>query len=46
MEAIKNIKLVEAAREEAKKIVEKDMGLKNHPELSKIILDKEKAHME
>ncbi|MFO0744016.1 MAG: ATP-dependent DNA helicase RecG [Candidatus Paceibacterota bacterium] len=46
MEAIKNIKLVEAAREEAKKIVEKDMDLKNHPQLSKIILDKEKAHME
>lgn len=46
MEAIKNIKLVEAAREEAKKIVEKDIDLKNHPELSKIILDKEKVHME
>ncbi|MEI6352331.1 MAG: ATP-dependent DNA helicase RecG [Candidatus Nomurabacteria bacterium] len=46
MEAIKNLKLVEAAREEAKKIVMEDMELKNHPELAKIILDKEKAHME
>ena len=46
MEAIKNLKLVEAAREEAKKIVNEDKDLKNHPQLSKILLDKEKAHME
>ena len=46
MEAIKNIKLVEAAREEAKKIVKDDIELKNHAVLAKIILDKEKAHME
>jgi len=46
MEAIKNLKLVEAAREEAKKIVSEDKELKNHPLLSKILLDKEKAHME
>lgn len=46
MEAIKNLKLVEAAREEAKKIVAEDKDLKNHPQLSKILIDKEKAHME
>lgn len=46
MEAIKNLKLVEAAREEARKIITEDKYLKNHPHLSKILLEKEKAHME
>ena len=46
MEAIKNLKLVEIAREEAKKIVVKDLELKNYPLLKSIVGDKEKAHME
>ncbi|MBP9766082.1 MAG: ATP-dependent DNA helicase RecG [Candidatus Pacebacteria bacterium] len=46
MEAIKNLKLVEAAREEAKKIAKDDKDLKKHPLLSKILLEKEKVHME
>jgi ATP-dependent DNA helicase RecG len=46
MEAIKNIKLVEAAREEAKKIIELDKGLEKHPILREIIFVKEKVHME
>ena len=33
MEALKNIKLVEAARTEAARLVESDPELKNHPEL-------------
>ncbi|MDE2173535.1 MAG: DEAD/DEAH box helicase, partial [Patescibacteria group bacterium] len=33
MEALKNIKLVEAARTEAARLVAKDPGLKNHPAL-------------
>lgn len=37
MEAMKNIKMVEAAREEAKEITEKDSELKNHPEIKEII---------
>ena len=39
MEAIKNIKMVEAARTEAKKIIEKD-DLKNFPLLSKTLSEK------
>lgn len=46
MEAIKNIKLVEAARNKAKDIVEKDIELKDYPLLKNIVSDKEKAHME
>lgn len=46
MEAIKNVKLVEIAREEAKKIVTKDVELNSYPELKNIILDKSKVHME
>ena len=34
MEALKNIKLVEAARAEAAALVERDPELKNHPALS------------
>jgi ATP-dependent DNA helicase RecG len=37
MEAIKNIKMVEAARTEATKLIEKDKNLKAHPLLSKIL---------
>jgi ATP-dependent DNA helicase RecG len=37
MEAIKNIKMVEFARNEAQKIIENDPGLENFPELHSII---------
>jgi ATP-dependent DNA helicase RecG len=37
MEAMKNLKMVEAAREEAKEIVEKDSELKDHPTIAEII---------
>lgn len=40
MEAIKNIKMVEAARKEAFKIVERDENLEKHPKLKKILKEK------
>ncbi len=46
MEAIKNLKLVEIAREEAKKIVKGDADLEKHILLKNLIEEKEKAHME
>lgn len=46
MEAIKNLKLVEIAREEAKKIIKSDANLKKHILLKNLIEEKEKAHME
>lgn len=46
MEAIKNIKLVEAARKEAKEIVEQDLELKNYPKLKAHILERESVHFE
>ncbi|MEK7662173.1 MAG: ATP-dependent DNA helicase RecG [Patescibacteria group bacterium] len=46
MEAIKNIKMVEAARESAKNIITKDPELKNHPGLKKIIEKSGKMHFE
>jgi len=47
MEAIKNIKMVEAARSEAIKIIEKDADLKNSPLLSSTLLAKNlKLHFE
>lgn len=47
MEAIKNIKMVEAARIEASKIIEKDPSLKTYPLLKeKISLEKQKIHFE
>jgi len=47
MEAIKNIKMVEAAREEAKKLLEEDVSLETYP-LLKLRLNKEaeKIHFE
>jgi ATP-dependent DNA helicase RecG len=41
MEAIKNIKMVEAARAEAIKLIEKDQNLSGLPLLSKALLDKD-----
>jgi ATP-dependent DNA helicase RecG len=47
MEAIKNIKMVEAARIEAIKIIERDTDLKSFPTLSEIIKSKNlKLHFE
>ncbi|KKQ20737.1 MAG: ATP-dependent DNA helicase RecG [Candidatus Nomurabacteria bacterium GW2011_GWC2_36_9] len=47
MEAIKNIKMVEAARTEAIRIVESDIDLKSSPLLSKTLLEKNlKLHFE
>lgn len=46
MEAIKNLKLVEIAKEEAQKIIKIDPSLKKHLLLKNLIEDKEKAHME
>lgn len=47
MEAIKNIKMVEAARTEAIKIIEKDTDLKSHPLLSESLKSKNlKLHFE
>jgi ATP-dependent DNA helicase RecG len=37
MEAIKNIKMVEAAREEARKIIAEDLELHNYPEIKKVL---------
>lgn len=40
MEAMKNIKMVEAARNEAREIIKDDVDLKNHQELSNILKSK------
>jgi ATP-dependent DNA helicase RecG len=46
MEAIKNPKLVEIARTEARNLVDADPLLTSHPLLQKIIEDRDKVHME
>jgi len=47
MEAIKNIKMVEAAREEAKKIIKKDPEFKKHPSIKRVLLErKDETHFE
>jgi len=46
MEALKNIKMVEAARLEARTLIEKDFELKNHPTLAQHLADKKVVHME
>ena len=47
MEAIKNIKMVEAARTEAHTLIEHEPDLKNHPLLATLIADKmERLHFE
>jgi len=46
MEALKNIKMVEAAREEAKDMIEKDFDLKKYPLLKKYFSEKIPVHME
>jgi ATP-dependent DNA helicase RecG len=46
MEAIKNPKLVEVARREARLLIESDETLEQHPLLREALLEKEKVHME
>lgn len=47
MDALKNIKMVEAARTEASALVEKDFDLKKYPALAKRVLESEKPiHLE
>ena len=46
MEAIKNIKLVEAARNEAKELIQKDIELETLPRLRAHILKRESVHFE
>lgn len=47
MEAIKNVKMVEAARKEARALIEKDPSLEKHPRiLRKLSTLSEKLHME
>jgi hypothetical protein len=46
MEALKNIKMVEAAREEARALIEKDFELKKYPLLARHLSSKQSVHME
>ena len=46
MEALKNIKMVEVARTEAKNLIEKDFELKNYPLLAQHLASKIGVHME
>ena len=46
MEAIKNPKLVEIARAEAKELIEHDQDLENYPDLATIVHKRETVHME
>ncbi len=46
MEALKNIKMVEAARTEATKIIDTDPTLDSYPLLKKTIADQDKIHFE
>ena len=46
MEAIKNLKMVEAAREEAKRILAEDLALAKYPTLKSNLDDRTKSHFE
>jgi ATP-dependent DNA helicase RecG len=46
MEAIKNPKLVQIARDEARELIDNDPRLENFPELEEVIKEREKVHME
>lgn len=46
MEAIKNPKLVEVARAEAKELIEHDPDLENFPDLAELIFKRDTVHME
>ncbi len=46
MEAIKNPKLVEVARAEARELIDNDADLENYPDLAKLIHVRDTVHME
>jgi len=46
MEAIRNLKMVEAAREEAQKIIESDFELKKYPQIKEQIEKRNEIHFE
>lgn len=46
MEALKNIKMVEVARTEARALIQKDFGFKKHPLLARHLALKTAVHME
>ena len=46
MEAIKNLKLVEAARTEAKNLIQENIELSHCPLLQKVLIQKEVTHLE
>ncbi|MEK7642190.1 MAG: DEAD/DEAH box helicase, partial [Patescibacteria group bacterium] len=46
MEALRNIKMVEAARLEATLLIQQDFELKKHPELARRVLQRTAVHME
>jgi ATP-dependent DNA helicase RecG len=46
MEAIKNPKLVEVARAEAKELIDNDPDLENYPDLAELVLKRDTVHME
>ncbi len=46
MEAIKNIKMVEAARKESKEIIEKDPELKKHEKIVQVMSERKATHFE
>ncbi len=46
MEAIKNPKLVEVARAEARELIDHDPDLDNYPELAALVYKRENVHME
>lgn len=46
MEAIKNPKLVEVARAEARELIDNDPDLENYPDLASLVLKRDTVHME
>lgn len=46
MDALKNMKMVEAAREEATKIITEDFELKKYPQIKRILTEKNSIHFE
>lgn len=46
MEAIKNLKLVEAARKEAQELIEKDINLASLPQVRNELNKRESIHLE
>lgn len=46
MEAIKNPKLVEVARAEARQLIDNDPDLENYPDLAKLVHTRDSVHME